>query len=247
MFQSKTSGGNSDNKNIKLLSVVTILLFAGVLRFSLLSTTYQYPSGEEAIYGLIAKELIEDGKITIKPYNVSYGGGTYVESFLSALSFKVFGISNISLKIPILLLSLVSLGLVLFLGFRFLGPRYGIVWGIIYGFCPAFAKWNFTPRGGYIGLLVFIPLLIIFFLQIYKESGYKNIILFGFLSAFAFWNQPLILSFLITFSLFFFITNLNHITTALTKSILYIFISLFPRIFIEFFRESSLLLGSFVS
>ncbi|MEW6555771.1 MAG: hypothetical protein AB1349_00275 [Elusimicrobiota bacterium] len=78
-------------KNIKNLAIVTILLSVGILRFSLLSTTYQYPSGEEAIYGLIAKELVETGKTTIKPYNVSYGGGTFIEAFLIALSFKLFG------------------------------------------------------------------------------------------------------------------------------------------------------------
>lgn len=205
-------------KNIKLLSVIMILLVAGILRFSLLFTAYQYPSGEEAIHGLIAKQLLENGKISIKPYAASYAGGSFIDGYLIALSFKLFGVSNISLKIPIFLLSLVSLLLVIILGFKIFGTEHGIIWGVIYAFCPIFARWNFSSRGGYIELLVFIPLLTLIFLKIHK-----NIILFGLLSAIAFWNQPLVLSLLIAFSLFLFILSLNNIFIAAFKSMLYIF------------------------
>ncbi|MFH1541189.1 MAG: hypothetical protein ABID79_04985 [Elusimicrobiota bacterium] len=236
MFQSKTLNGNLSNiKNIKLLFIILILLSAGLLRFSLLFTAHQYPSGDESLAGMMAKQLIEDGKISIKHPSVAYSGGLYIEAYIIALSFKIFGISNISLKIPIVLLSLLSLLLVTLIAFKVGGIICCIILGAIYGFCPIFIRWNLLVWCGYIETLIFIPFLILIFLEIYKKSNFENIIFLGFVSAVAFWNQPIILSFVVALALLIFFNS----KFGLIKAVLYIFISILPRLIVEIPRKSS--------
>ena len=243
MFQSKTLSGSLNKTNIKLLFVILILLSAGLLRFSLLFTTHQYPSGDEALAGMMAKQLSEGGKIFIKTYGVAYAGGGYIEVYLIALTFKIFGVSNISLKLPIVLVSLTSLLLVILLGFKVFGNIGGIIWGIIYGFCPIFMEWNLIVKSGYIELLVFIPFLILFFMKIYEKNKFKDIVFLGIISAIAFWNHPIILSLLIAFCLFFFL----NFDKGFFKAIIYILISILPRIIIELCRDTSVLLQTHIT
>lgn len=224
-------------KNIKLLFVILILLSAGLLRFCLLFTSHQYPTGDEALAGMMAKQLSEEGKISIKPYSVAYAGGLYIETYLIAVSFKIFGVSNISLKIPIVLLSLISLLLVILIGYKIFGITGGIVWGTVYGFCPIFARWNLLVQHGYIETLVFIPFLILLFFTIYEKSKFRNILFFGIISAIAFWNQPIILSFIVAFALFIFFNS----KLGFVKAIFYILISILPRLIVEIHRKSSVL------
>ena len=54
MFQSKISIGNLKNN---LFIITVIVLSAALLRFSLVLTKYQHPTGEEAIYGLMGAIL----------------------------------------------------------------------------------------------------------------------------------------------------------------------------------------------
>ena len=230
-------------KNIKLLFILIILLSAGILRFSLLFTPHRYPTGDEALVGMMAKQLIENGKITIRASKCSvFRWCLYIEAYIIAVSFKIFGVSDVSLKIPIILLSLISLFLVMSLGFKFLGISKGITLGIVYGFCPAFARWNILAWCGYIETLIFIPFLIIIFLKIFEKNKLRDIIFLGFVSAVAFWNQPIILSFIIMLALLIFV----GVKSGFVKATLYILISVLPRIIIELNNKSSVFIQQYI-
>lgn len=239
MFQSKILTGDLyADRNIKIISMLLVLVFAAILRVGFLFTPHKYPSGEEAIYGLMAKQLIEGGSISVKPYGVSYAGGIFIETYLMVPVFKFFGISDFTLKGVIIFLSLISLLSVMILGVKLFGARGGLAWGILYGFCPMFARWNLIARGGYIELLIFIPVLVLTFIEIYRKMTFKNIMLFGVISSIAFWNQPLILSLLIAFSLIIFFLNIKFFFITILKLFFYVFLFILPRIITEILKGS---------
>ncbi|MDD5687779.1 MAG: glycosyltransferase family 39 protein [Elusimicrobia bacterium] len=234
MSQSKILSGNINKNNIKLLFTILILSFAGLLRFSLLFTAHQYPSGDESLAG-VAAQLSGEDKVSIKTHNFYYAAAPHIEEYLIAVVFKYFGVSDISLKSPVIFLSLISLFLVVLLGFEVLGNVGGIIWGIIYGFCSIFAEWNLVVRAGYIETLIFIPFLTLFLVKIYEKKKFKNIVILGIISAIAFWNQPIILPLLIAFGLLLFLDN----NKGFLKMMIYISIPILLRAIVEFYRSSS--------
>ena len=111
---------------------VAILLVTTVIR---LATLGAYPLADttEARYGEIARLMLVSGD-WITPQieaNVPFWGKPPLSFWLTAVSFKAFGVSEFSARLPVFLLLMSSVGLVARFGKIALNPTVGLVAAII--------------------------------------------------------------------------------------------------------------------
>ena len=78
------------------LELIFFCLLGLIPRLVLLNHNQAGIESDEAIIGLMGKHILEDGEFPIFYYGQAYMGS--LEAILTSLSFKLFGISNFSLK-----------------------------------------------------------------------------------------------------------------------------------------------------
>ncbi|MCX7015495.1 MAG: glycosyltransferase family 39 protein [Candidatus Sumerlaeota bacterium] len=114
--------------------------------------------GDEAVVGIMAKHIVEKGARPIFCYGAQYNGGSAVTAYLATISFALFGMSEIALKLVPLTLNL--LGVLVVYGFvrSARGPRDALFAALIYATSISLLKWRFDARGAYAESQVTIPL-----------------------------------------------------------------------------------------
>jgi hypothetical protein len=68
------------------------------LKVVLLLTSQSMADGDEAVEGLMAMHVLNEGVHPIYPYGIQYGAGAFVEVHLAALLFHFLGVSDVTLK-----------------------------------------------------------------------------------------------------------------------------------------------------
>src|SRR5436853_4585320 len=101
------------------LPFLLILVGTAIVRFVILFISQTHVTSDEAIEGLMAKHILEGRYFPFYFYGISYNASCAWEAYLAVVPFAVAGVSVIALKIPIVLLSLVTLTLVYVLALRF--------------------------------------------------------------------------------------------------------------------------------
>lgn len=89
----------SDNQKqtVHLAVVVVVLLALSLgLKIALLMTSQSMADGDESVEGIMAMHLVEEGTFQVYPYGVNYGAGAGVEVLIAALTFKLFGVSDVT-------------------------------------------------------------------------------------------------------------------------------------------------------
>src|SRR5947199_521723 len=87
------------------------VLFVGVVvliaaaRFAILLMSQTHVHSDEAIIGLMGKHILEGRYFPFYMYGQAYNAGAAWEAYLAAIAFAVFGVSGISLKSCIVVLS----------------------------------------------------------------------------------------------------------------------------------------------
>src|ERR1700740_3553846 len=90
------------------LFVGVVVLIAGA-RFAVLLTSQTHVHSDEAIIGLMGKHIVEGRYFPFYMYGQPYNAGAAWEAYLASIAFALFGVSVISLKSCIVLLSLLCL------------------------------------------------------------------------------------------------------------------------------------------
>src|SRR5436309_2370007 len=142
----------------------------------------------------MAKHILEGRYFPFYFYGISYNASCAWEAYLAVVPFAVAGVSVIALKIPIVLLSLVTLTLVYVLALRFYSIRVANWVALTFSLWPGLLKWHFQPRG-YAFYFLFVPLLLILFLVVEKSENRRvgNFFWFGLACGIAFWGMELLL------------------------------------------------------
>src|SRR5512142_2948561 len=91
---------------------VGVLVLTAAARFAILLTSQTHVHSDEAIIGLMGKHISEGRYFPFYMYGQSYNAGAAWEAYLAAIAFALLGVSVVSLKSCIVVLSL--LGLFLF-------------------------------------------------------------------------------------------------------------------------------------
>jgi hypothetical protein len=173
---------------------VLVLIAAG--RFAILLTSQTHVHSDEAIIGLMGKHILEGRYFPFYMYGQPYNAGAAWEAYLAAVAFAFFGVSVISLKGCIVVLSLVCLFLFYGMCCALYDVRTAVLATVAFAVAPSLLKWHFQVRG-YSWYFLSIPLLTILFLAIESTPNrrWPLFLLFGIVSGSSIWSLELGLAF----------------------------------------------------
>src|SRR5881396_2117955 len=173
---------------------IGLLIIIAAVRFTILLASQTHVHGDEAIIGLMGKHILEGRYFPFYMYGQPYNAGAAWEAYLAAIAFAFFGVSVISLKGCIVVLSL----LVLLLFYRMCRALYdegtALLATIAFALAPSLLKWHFQVRG-YSWYFLSIPVLTMLFASIESTSVPKRrtLLLFGLASGLSIWCLELAL------------------------------------------------------
>lgn len=176
------------------LPFLLILIGTAILRFIILFWSQTHVTSDEAIEGLMGKHILEGRYFPFYFYGISYNASCAWEAYLAVVPFAIAGVTVVALKIPIVLLSLVTLTLVYVLATRLYSIRVATWTALIFSLWPGLLKWHFQPRG-YAFYFLFVPALVILFLIVESANNRRgrDFLWFGFACGLAFWGMELLL------------------------------------------------------
>ena len=175
---------------------VGLLVLIAAARFAILLTSQTHVHSDEAIIGLMAKHILEGRYFPFYMYSQPYNAGAAWEAYLAALAFAFFGVSVISLKSCIVVLSLVCLFLFYRMCLTLYERRAAVLATVVFAITPSLLKWHFQVRG-YSWYFLSIPVLTLLFLSIESSPNrrWPLFLLFGIVSAFSVWSLELGITF----------------------------------------------------
>src|SRR2546422_553033 len=158
---------------------VGLLLLIAAARFAILLTSQTHVHSDEAIIGLMAKHILEGRHFPFYMYGQPYNAGAGWEAYLAAVAFAFFGVSVISLKSCIVVLSLVCLFLFYRMCLALYERRAAVLATVVFAISPSLLKWHFQVRG-YSWYFLSIPVLTLLFASIESAPVPKQRMLFFF-------------------------------------------------------------------
>lgn len=181
-------------KKLFNIEILLILVLIALSRLPQLLSPFLYLDGDEAIVGLMAKHLLEGKEFSLYFWGQSYGF-SLIETSIIALNYFIFGISDYTVKISMLILWAIG---VIFLYKTFVHLNHEKKWLamlliIAFIFTPAWAVWSMKARGGY--LTSFVLSSIVLYILINPKIR-KSIFVWGILALFlvmVYESQPLFL------------------------------------------------------
>src|SRR5256886_13244256 len=195
---------------------LALLIFFAAVRFALLLTSQIHVHSDEAIIGLMAKHIFEGRYFPFYMYGQPYNAGAAWEAYLAAIAFAFFGVSVISLKSCILVLSLVCLFLFYRMCLALYEQRAAVLATILFAITPSLIKWHFQVRG-YSWYFLSIPALMLLFLSIESTPNRRSLqfLLFGIVSGLSIWSLELGITFNIALWIFLLLRRHSSLNNAL--------------------------------
>jgi len=132
------------------IHVGVLVVLCVVSRLPQLTSPNLFLDSDEAVVGLMAKHIVEGKALPVYFYGQAYGF-SLVEALAGAAGFAIAGISDIALKVSILLVW--SAGIVFFyLTVRLFTRNAWVALGgaLLLVMAPAWAVWSMKARGGYV-------------------------------------------------------------------------------------------------
>src|SRR5262249_496704 len=162
---------------------IGVFILIAAVRFLILLTSQTHVHSDEAIIGLMGKHILEGHYFPFYMYGQAYNAGAAWEAYLAAISFVLFGVSVISLKSCIVVLSLLCLVLFYCLCQALYDERTAFLATIVLVLTPSLLKWQF-PVIGYSWYFLSLPLLTLLFLSIQSTPNrrWPLFLLFGAVS-----------------------------------------------------------------
>jgi len=145
---------------------------AGALayRIVLLFTIDAHAHYDEAIIGVMARNILALGERPLFFYGQNYGGGGAVEAYAAAGLFALFGESTALLKLTPLLLSLAAIPLTYAVARRLHGVRAARLAILLFVTAPPTLEWSLAARGGYVETVFFSILLFWLALPLFEDD-----------------------------------------------------------------------------
>ena len=182
----------------KLLEKNNIIFFVSFLLFILtrlffVIKTNGFVSGDEAVYGLMGKYIMEFKDFPLFIWYGHYAGA--ISSYIAALVFKIFGISSHLYKMIMILWEFLGV-----LVFSYLFDKKIRVYIPLFFIIPLKGSFLFSPyvELPFLGISSYLIVK-----KIYEGLSYKSLFfVLGFLNGFGLYHQPMYFPFFLT-SLFF--------------------------------------------
>ncbi|MBN1157290.1 glycosyltransferase family 39 protein [Candidatus Woesearchaeota archaeon] len=225
--------GKRKGKKIDVWLISVIILFL-LTRLIISFTSFRYADGEEAVYGVMAKEIIERGDRPLLCWGQAYSGACAIHGYLATLPYFLFG--NITFTVRIFNI-LFSLGTVIFSYFfvkKFFSRKAAILASLLLIFSSDFfIKFNLIHFPYMLTLFFQITIALVFFGIIHKgRKSWRNFALFGFLCGLSLYSLELIAPFLVLCAFFWFLhDNKFFLKKSFVVFLLFLIIGLSPLIY----------------
>lgn len=157
------------------LEAVFFMILGIIPRLILLMHNDAIIESDEAIVGLMGKHILEGSSVPVFYYGQAYMGS--LEAIFAALSFSLFGINNLALKLVPFSFSILFIGMVYYCGYLCSGKITARIAALLIAIPPApLVIWSLKARGGFIETLVIgsAALLLTLVLLRRKEINYKK-------------------------------------------------------------------------
>jgi hypothetical protein len=167
---------------------IGLFLLIAAARFAVLLASQTHVHSDEAIIGLMGKHILEGRYFPFYMYGQPYNAGAAWEAYLAAIAFAFFGVSVISLKSCIVVLSLLCLFLFYRMCLALYDQQTSLLATVAFALAPSLLKWHFQVRG-YSWYFLSIPILTMLFASIESAPAPKRRILlfFGLASGVSIW------------------------------------------------------------
>lgn len=120
-----------------------------VLRVWILRSRSGTLDSDEAVFGLMAKHILQHGAMPIFFWGQAYGGTQ--ETFLSAVYFWIFGVGTTALRLAPLTFWVIATVLVWRIGLRLLDPNRALLAAGLFWTSSAYFVWKSTRAHGFYG------------------------------------------------------------------------------------------------
>jgi hypothetical protein len=167
---------------------IGVFILIAAARLTILLASQAHVHSDEAIIGLMAKHILEGRYFPFYMYGQPYNAGAAWEAYLAAIAFAFFGVSVISLKSCIVVLSLLCLFLFYRMCLALYDQRTSLLATVAFALAPSLLKWHFQVRG-YSWYFLSIPILTMLFASIESAPAPKQrtLLFFGLASGVSIW------------------------------------------------------------
>jgi hypothetical protein len=175
-----------------ILFFIVLLIFISTRLFFIIKTN-GFVSGDEAVYGLMGKYIMEFKDFPLFMWGAHYAGT--ISCYILALFFKVFGVSSYVYKIIMILWEFLGV-----LVFSYLFDKKIRVYIPLFFIIPLEGSFLFSPyvELPFLGISSYLIIK-----KIYEGLNYKILFfLLGFLNGFGLYHQPLYFPFFLTSLIF---------------------------------------------
>src|SRR5438477_11243961 len=100
--------GNNQSLMRRHALFIGLLIINAAARFTIMLASQTHVHSDEAIIGLMGKHILEGRYFPFYMYGQPYNAGVAWVAYLAAIAFALFGVSVISLRGSIVVLSLLS-------------------------------------------------------------------------------------------------------------------------------------------
>lgn len=220
-------------KKVNWTLVILIIVFC-ITRIVLSFSSMKYVDGEEAVYGVMAKMILENGDHPLLCWGQAYSGACALHGYLVTIPYSIFGSAQFIVRIFNILLSLGILIVSYFFTKKHFNHKTAVITSVLLIFAsPFFIRFNLI-HFPYMITLFFQTLIIYLLYEIWynKKNSYLIFALLGFLIGFSVYNLELIIPFLFMCAIFWFIHNPKFIFRKQTMVlIMFLIIGISPLIY----------------
>lgn len=178
------------DKNAKLL-IIGIFVIGFISRILFASSNVFFFDGDEAIVGLMGLDHLQ-GQFPLFFYGQTYGFA-FLESILISVVVLLFGHSMLAIKLPMLLLWLISVALLSLTIYRISGKRIlpAALFAALFLLSPTWLVWSMKARGGYITAFLTSSIIIYWIFGVKSKLQEWKWLVSGLLLWITFEAQPL--------------------------------------------------------
>ncbi len=171
-----------------LLALALLGAVAGLmLRLGAWRSSLGHLDGDEAVWGLMAKHVLQ-GDFSTFYWGQSYGGTQ--EVFLTAPLVKLFGLNVAVIRTVPILLTAVAAVLVWRIGLRTVGPTAAVGAAVLFWIAPAYVIWKSTRAHGFYGsALVLTCLMLLLVLRLDERPTHRDAALLGLVLGLGWWQS----------------------------------------------------------
>ncbi len=190
---------------------IIFLILVILLGIAIRTAHYKWDiyDSDEAIVGLMAMHILSGEKFPV--FNYGYPKLGSLEAYITAVMFRLFGISILSHRMALLFLSAVYMAAMYFLAVRLFKSREVGFWTLCFILiCPSYlCFWNLAGRAVYQESLTLGTLIFLFLHQAVWRNEKRALffLAFGVLIGIAWWTGGLVLYYILPVAIFLFIKD----------------------------------------